>query len=194
VPEAEFERMLRVAAPALELVLLLCHEAGLRSKAALEMTRENVDLDNQRITGKTKGGVNYDIPMTKRLHDRLLWYCAAAARSDEPLTAIFRPHRALLTQGGMRSAMAQARIAADLTTCWTLHDLRRTRARAIYAATGDIRKVQAFLGHRMLWTTCWYLGNGLQSLTHDDMERSTGCSPKHEQPQDADAQQQKRSA
>lgn len=173
VPEAEFERVLRCAPPALELCLLLAHEAGLRSQAAVTLTRANCDFDNDRLTGKTKGGALYDLPMTRRLKDRLYWFCAAAADSQEPLTATFRPHRATFTLNSLRKAICEARARARVPSIWGMHDLRRTAARRLYAATRDIRKVQAFLGHRMLWTTCWYLGNGLQSLTAADLEEAT---------------------
>jgi integrase len=171
VPEAEFERMMRVARPELELVLLLAHEVGLRAKTALMLNREQCDFDNGRIGGITKGGSRYSLPMTKRLRDRLQWFCAAAADAQEPLHAAFRPFRKLMSTGALRKAMSVARREAGLTSCWGLHDLRRTAARAMYERTKDLRKVQSFLGHRMLWTTCWYLGNAIQ-LTSEDVERN----------------------
>lgn len=178
VPDAEFERMLRVCAPEIELCLLLAHEAALRSKATLELSRANCDFDGRRINGTTKGGTKYDIPMTKRLHERLLWFCAAAQSATEPLTAVFRPHRKELTANALRSAMAAARVRTGLTSTWGLHDVRRTAARNLYNVTGDIRKVQSLLGHKMLWTTCWYLGNALQNLSADDLEAATGNKAK----------------
>ena len=171
-PEAEFERLVRVAPPWLELLLLLAHEAGLRAMTAAKLTRANVDFDSGRITGKTKGGARYDVPMTKRLRDRLLWYCAAAQESSEPLSATFRVPRQQPNDQTIRSAMRAARARAGLSSRWGLHDLRRTAARALYERTRDIRKVQAFLGHKMLWTTCWYLGNGAIQLTGEDLEDS----------------------
>ncbi len=174
VPEVEFEQLLRLAPPGLEIALLLAHEAGLRADTIRQLTRTNCDLESRRITGKTKGGGRFDIPMTDRLYQRVLWHCAAANSADEPLTAVFRPGRKTITAGGMRSAMCLARNRAGITSKWGLHDLRRTAARKLYAATGDIRKVQAFLGHRMLWTTCWYLGSALQTLNAEDMEAATG--------------------
>ena len=172
MPEAEFEALLRHAPPALELVLLLAHESGLRAEAALKFCRANVDMEARRIIGTTKHKARYDLPMSQRLYERLLWYMAAPVDNDEPFVCAFMPHRRPLTQNAMRKAMQQARKDAGLTSLWGIHDLRRTLARKIYASTRDIRKVQAMLGHRMLWTTCWYLGNGLQSLDHADMEQA----------------------
>jgi len=171
VPEAEFEAGLRCAPPYLELILLLAHEAGLRHQAARTITRANVDFDRNRIVGKTKGGTLYDVPMTERLKARLLWFCAAAQDAHEPLAAVFRSPRLAPTDNAVRAAMAQMRHAARLTSKWNVHDIRRTAARALYERTRDIRKVQAFLGHRMLWTTCWYLGNGQIQLEAKDLEQ-----------------------
>lgn len=173
VPEAEFEAMLRVAPPYLALILLLAHEAGLRAMTAARLTKANCNFDARRIIGKTKGKTLYDLPMTQRLYERLLWYCAAAEDPNEPLTAIYRSPRKIPTAGSIRSAMREARLRVGVKLTWGLHDLRRTAARKLYLETGDIRKVQAFLGHQMLWTTCWYLGNAIQSLSSEDLEKST---------------------
>jgi integrase len=174
VPEVEFEQLLRVSPPSLEICLLLAHEAGLRSSAALNLARAQCDFDGNRVIGKTKGGTMYDLPMTARLRERLLWFCAAAQNPNERLTAVYRTGRKPLTPAGLRSEVRAAKLKAGLGSVkWTLHDLRRTAARKLYAATGDIRKVQAMLGHKMLWTTCWYLGNAIQSVTAEDMEEAT---------------------
>lgn len=173
VPEAEFERMLKTSPPHLGLILLLAHEAGLRTMTATKLTKANCNFDERRIVGTTKGGSKYDVPMTKRLYERLLWYCAAAEDANEPLTAIYRMPRQIPTEKSIRSAMREARKRIGVVATWGIHDLRRTAARKLYLQTGDIRKVQAFLGHKMLWTTCWYLGNAVQSLNQADLEASS---------------------
>lgn len=173
VPEAEFEAMLRTAPPYLALILLLAHEAGLRTMTAARLTKANCCFDERRIIGATKGGAKYDVPMTTRLYERLLWYCAAAEDANEPLTAVYRQPRKLPTEESIRSAMREARKRIGAVATWGIHDVRRTAARKLYLETRDIRKVQAFLGHKMLWTTCWYLGNAVQSLTSADLEASS---------------------
>ena len=172
VPEAEFEAVLRVAPPFLEIVMLLAHEAGLRADTAAHFTRGNADFDRERVTGTTKGGAKYDVPMTSRLRERMLWWCAAAHDAREPLTAIYRVPRVEPTASTLRTAIRNARVRAGVKGIWGIHDLRRTAARRLYASTRDIRKVQAFLGHQMLYTTCWYLGNGIQHLQQSDLEQA----------------------
>jgi site-specific recombinase XerC len=148
---------------------------------ACKLNRANVDFDARRIHGETKGGSKYDVPMTQRLHDRLLWYCAAAQDADEPLTSVFRPHRKPFTSPALHTAMTDARKRAGVTSHWGLHDLRRTAARNLYEHTKDLRKTQALLGHRTLWTTVWYLGNAATTLTAEDLEASTtNTNPKTE--------------
>ena len=51
-----------------------------------------------------------------------------------------------------------------------MHDLRRTGARAIFRLTGDIRKVQRFLGHLSPQHSWWYLGLEANELEHSDVE------------------------
>lgn len=171
VPEEQFERALRHAPPYLELVMLLAHEAGLRINTARLLTRGHCDFETRRILGRTKGGARFDIPMTARLHDRILWFCAAAQADDEPLTAVFRLPRETPKLETLRKALSIAKREAGIVHCsWGMHDLRRSLARKLYLATGDLHKVQALLGHRMLHTTCWYLGNGLVQLRHGEIE------------------------
>jgi integrase len=172
VPEEEFERLLLAVPASVGLALLLAHEAGLRSKTALQLTKANCDFDNHRIMGTTKGGGKYDVPMTHRLREKLLWFAAATNSADEPLTAALRPDHQPMSLNALRTAISVGRKKAGLTSCWSMHDLRRTVARKLYVSTGDIRKVQSFLGHRMLWTTCWYLGNALQNLDSEMLEKA----------------------
>jgi len=44
------------------------------------------------------------------------------------------------------------------------HDLRRTMARNVYTATGDLRDVRNVLGHSRLSSTVWYLEAELSAV------------------------------
>ncbi len=50
------------------------------------------------------------------------------------------------------------------------HDLRRTTALALYKHTGDVRDVQALLGHRSLQSTIWYLDHDLRPVDLANLE------------------------
>jgi integrase len=60
----------------------------------------------------------------------------------------------------------------------TPHDFRRTTAIAVLETTGDIREVQAVLGHKRLATTVQYLGGALSSVTENVLERAKLNPPK----------------
>ena len=51
-----------------------------------------------------------------------------------------------------------------------LHDLRRTSAVGMLEASGDIRDVQALLGHHSLQSTVLYLDHDLRPINRDVLE------------------------
>ena len=53
----------------------------------------------------------------------------------------------------------------------SFHDLRRTAARQVYDATGDIRAAQHFLGHSNVATTEIYLGVSGQHEVRATMQK-----------------------
>ena len=65
--------------------------------------------------------------------------------------------RQLLKKAGIREGMRP-------------HDLRRTTAVAMYRKTGDLRDVQALLGHRGLPSTIWYLDHDLRPVQRQVLE------------------------
>ena len=52
----------------------------------------------------------------------------------------------------------------------TFHDLRRTTAVRMYEQTGDLRTVQALLGHRSMNSTIWYLDHDLMPVSRATLE------------------------
>jgi len=59
------------------------------------------------------------------------------------------------------------------------HDLRRTAAVGMLEATGDIRDVQALLGHRNLNSTLWYLDHDLRPVSRSTLELIKGKRTNH---------------
>lgn len=72
-------------------------------------------------------------------------------------TQLDRPYRQLLRDAG-------------ITRRLTPHDLRRTTAVAMLEYTGDVRDVQALLGHRTLQSTIWYLDHDLRPVPRETLE------------------------
>jgi len=170
VPDLEFEAVYRAAGPALQLALLLAREAGLRQKAIRELKLDSCNFEMRVLTGRTKAWSTYNVPMTRRLETKLLWACQAVTNPDMPILQAFNRGQGPLCSTNLDHKLRAAKAAAGCASGWAFHDLRRTGARAIYAAFHDIRKVQRFLGHLNPQHSWWYLGLEATELTHDDIE------------------------
>lgn len=165
----EFEAVFREANQALQLAMLLAREAGLRRAAILELTPANCNFETRTIVGRTKGLGRYNVPMTQRVYERLLWACAGA---DGQNTVLVRSPKRLVgySYNYLPQALHDAQRRAGVEPKWGMHDLRRTGARALYAATKDLRKVQRYLSHAHPLNTLWYLGNAGIDLSPADLE------------------------
>jgi integrase len=180
VPDVEFEAVYRVAPPMTQLVMLLAREAGLRHAAILQFSASCCNFENRTIMGRTKGGASYNVPMTQRLYERLLFACAGTRDSKVSLLAQYNRRASRNpAYNTISSGLFKAKQAAGVTSAWGLHDLRRTAARALYERTRDIRKVQRFLSHSSPMQTWWYIGNVGIELTHEEIE-VVSCHPRPE--------------
>jgi integrase len=176
VPDLEFEQVFRCADAGLQLVMLLAREAGLRHGTIQLFSASNCNFERHEVSGRTKFQASYTIPMSNRLHNRLLFTCASARDAEEPLLCQFHPQRKVPCYAGMTKWLQRAKAAAGVNRPWGLHDLRRTAARAVFDRTGDVRKVQRFLGHSQLPQTWWYLGSAGKPLSQEDVEIAS-CRP-----------------
>ena len=170
VPDVEFEAVFRVAPAMTQIVMLLAREAGLRHAAILNFSASCCDFEKRTIVGHTKGGASYNVPMTQRLYERLLFVCARVRDSRESVLAQFNRCGRHPAYNTISSGLFKAKRAAGITSPWGLHDLRRTAARALYERTRDIRKVQRFLSHSSPMQSWWYMGNAGIELTHEVLE------------------------
>jgi integrase len=166
----ELEAVLRVAAPALHLAILLARDAGLRLGTVVRLKVSDCDFDRMELHGSTKNRRRFSIPMTSRLRARLLWVCSSGQDGDQTVLELLRPTRKPYGVDAMEKQLIKAKAAAKLHSHWTFHDIRRTTARDLYKATGDIRKVQRFLSHSNPRTTLWYLGNLAIELDKSEIE------------------------
>ncbi len=172
VSPEQFEAALRHASAPGALAMLLAHEAGLRNAAIVALTRSNCDFERNAIRGRTKLGASYDVPMTNRLRERLL-FAAATAEQNEPLLAAIAYRRTKPSTQELCYHLRQAKRRAGDATPWTLHDLRRTAARRVYERTHDVRKVQRLMAHKNLYSTLWYLGDRGAEINREDLETAT---------------------
>jgi integrase len=70
----------------------------------------------------------------------------------------------------MRRAFTRLRKRLNFNRRIIPHDLRRTSAVAMLEATGDLRDVQAFLGHLSLHSTVIYLDHDLRPVKRHNLE------------------------
>ncbi|MGD0521145.1 MAG: tyrosine-type recombinase/integrase [Terracidiphilus sp.] len=177
-PDHEFEAVLRCAGPMLELAMLLAREAGLRHKAIRELRLVNCNFELGLLIGRTKSWSTYNVPMTRRLKAKLMWACQGVRDPAMPILQQFNRGQRPVCGTNLGNKLLDAKKAAGVTGGWGLHDLRRSGARALFSKTGDIKKVQRFLGHVNPQHSWWYLGLQATELDQADVE---ACSPEQEQ-------------
>ncbi|MEX2520806.1 MAG: tyrosine recombinase XerC [Paracoccaceae bacterium] len=137
-------------------VLTLLWGSGLRISEALGLNRADAPLPEAlRITGK--GGkirIAPVLPAARAAVDEYLRLCPYAPGPEGPLFLGARGKR--LNAGLIQRAMAQARAALGLPATATPHALRHSFATHLLEAGGDLRSIQALLGHSSLSTTQVY--------------------------------------
>jgi integrase len=177
VPQLDFEATYRKAGPLLQIALLLAREAGLRLKAIREFRLDNIDFENSQVYGRTKAYGTYNVPMTKRLEAKLLWACASLPDVGQGILQQFNRGQKPVCGTNIQQKLAAAKRAAGITRKWGMHDLRRTGARNLYRVTGNILKVQRFLGHTSPAHSWWYLGLEANDLSQAEIEQSSSAQP-----------------
>lgn len=145
-------------------MLLLCYDAALRGGTAVQCAPKHIR--NGRVRMHTKFGDSVDVPLSPRLAAHLA--IATFGLPPEVAQSVSTPYSALLFGRPYRlqqfeNDFARLREATGIQTL-TLHDLRRSKARELYATTHDLRAVQSLLGHRSLRSTLHYLDAGVQPV------------------------------
>lgn len=137
-------------------VLTLLWGCGLRVSEALALRGRDAPLPQTlRVTGK--GGKTRIVPTLPAARGAVEAYRRAAPFSPGPHEALFRGARGGPLDGRrIRKAMAEARAALGLPASATPHALRHAFATHLLAAGGDLRAIQALLGHASLSTTQIY--------------------------------------
>ncbi len=139
-------------------ILSLLYGAGLRLSEALGLVGKDVPAPEAlRVMGK--GRKVRLVPLIKPVRDAVNEYvklCPYAAAPDEP---IFRGLRGgPLNPRLVQRLMEKMRIRLGLPETATPHALRHSFATHLLANGGDLRSIQALLGHASLSTTQIYTG------------------------------------
>ena len=172
--DEEFDAVMCEADPRLRLLMLCARDAGLRVSSTCNLTPEcmSTRADGVRIIeGRAKAGASFEVPLTERLM-RELEYACTRTKPGQTFMAAWSRNGSELTRTNITTMMKRAKRKAGVTAKWTIHDLRRTAARRVYAETGDVNKAQRFLGHRSTHSTLWYLQDPTIRLEKDEIERA----------------------
>ena len=155
VTSEERARILSACDKSMRCWILLCSDLAIRSGTAALIAPRNFDPEANTITFRTKFGTNQTLPLTAEL--------AAMFRSlprDADATKPYVAHFSRLGRIGinpLRKKLRDMLVTLGIQKQITPHDLRRTTAVRMYQLTGDLRSVQALLGHSDLSTTLYYL-------------------------------------
>lgn len=151
----ELGRLVTTAKPHMRLFILLYFQCGLRLSEALRVTPRSWNPETHTVTVQTKGGniraaeVTAEVerlfeaarPWEGRDTENFITLLAGTPQSARSMSANWKRHR----------------IACNISPEVTAHDLRRTAASILYAATKDLRVPQQLLGHKNLASTLRYL-------------------------------------
>ncbi|MCU0907851.1 MAG: tyrosine recombinase XerC [Rhodobacteraceae bacterium] len=137
-------------------VVTLLYGSGLRISEALGLTGADWPMaETLRIRGK--GGKDRVVPVLPVARDAIAAYLDASPWPVEPGHPLFRGARGgPLNPRLVQKAMEGARRQLGLPDTATPHALRHSFATHLLAAGGDLRAIQALLGHASLSTTQGY--------------------------------------
>jgi integrase len=178
VTEEERSLILEAAPDYLKLWILLCADLALRSGTALIIGPEHYDPARQTLRFVTKKGARQTMPTTDEI-DELVAKCNMSHQASfvrqlhlsEPHTAGRPLDPTAIRDDQLDHAWRELVSAVGITRRIVPHDLRRTAAVAMLEETGDVRDVQALLGHRSLQSTIWYLDHDLRPVKRETLER-----------------------
>lgn len=137
-------------------VLMLLYGCGLRISEALGLTRKDAPLGAWlRITGK--GGKTRDVPVVDAVRMAVDAWLNVAPFDLGPDGPLFTSARgAGLNARAVQRLMEKLRLNLGLDSAATPHALRHSFATHLLAGGGDLRAIQALLGHASLSTTQRY--------------------------------------
>jgi integrase len=174
---AQIDALEAKASPALNLMLLMCSDLGIRSGTAVKLRPENYDRETGELRFSSKKGSKICLPVTEALREVLesldrenpLPYLTQIRVKTNPNAARNQEHEEMDPQV-LRRELTDLLKQLGINKRLVLHDFRRSAAVALYRRTKDLRIVQAFLGHRSIQATIWYLDHELVPVDRADLE------------------------
>lgn len=155
---AEVGRLLQaVPDPRASAILQLMVSCGLRCVSVARLQVEDYDPASLVLRVRAKGGGEYDIPVPVEAARALNRYLDEVGNVAGPLVrSVLKPSHGLSPKtlsGYVRAWMRAAGVKVRPLDGRSAHGLRRTAASDVMDLSGDIRAVQAMLGHARVETT-----------------------------------------
>lgn len=145
-------------------VLSLAYGAGLRISEVLSLKGSDVPMSD-RLMIKGKGGKSRLVPILPALRDAVARYAELCPHELTREAALFRGVRGgPLGARAIQAEVQRLRIALGLPESATPHALRHSFATHLLSGGGDLRTIQALLGHASLSTTQRYTEVDAQRL------------------------------
>jgi integrase/recombinase XerC len=136
-------------------VISLCYGAGLRISEALALTKEDLEAEVLRVTGK--GGKVRMVPLIAPVRRAIDEYLKLSPYKLWPEDPLFRGVKGgVLSPRLIQKRMELLRSALGLPPSATPHALRHSFATHLLGKGGDLRSIQELLGHASLSTTQIY--------------------------------------
>lgn len=136
-------------------VISLCYGAGLRISEALALTKEDLEAEVLRVTGK--GGKVRMLPLIAPVRQAIDSYLKLSPYKLWPEDPLFRGVKGgVLSPRIIQKRMELLRSALGLPPSATPHALRHSFATHLLGKGGDLRSIQELLGHASLSTTQIY--------------------------------------
>lgn len=166
---------------------LLMQVTGLRVTNACKLRWEQVDLDSGVLTVTQKGNRVHRIPITPRIrsileplrgHHPVFVFTYLAKKTGKVPNIDKRTlagERYPIAVGSMQSSVKRTVKKAGIVD-FRVHDFRHTAATRLLRRTGNLKAVQALLGHRSIQTTMRY-AHFLQDDLRAAMIRAEGDDP-----------------
>ena len=168
------EALLGKASPDIQMMVLLCSDLAIRSGTAVKMGPRHYDREAGTLQFRTKMDEALTMPITNSI-ENLIGRCDLS--NPRPFVTQLHDqgpgnHRKNDTMdvAGIRKRYNKLMDKISPNKRITFHDLRRTAAVRMYEQTGDLRMVQALIGHRNLPSTIWYLDHDLRPVSRATLE------------------------
>jgi integrase len=158
--------MLNAAPLYMRCFILLCSDLAIRSGTAAKIAPRHFDAETGTLTFRTKFDGGMSLPVTEELR-RIL---DAVGDRDVGTPYVAQLHKNNhLSQVQLQANFQKLRREVGIKKRIVPHDLRRSTAVRALEQTGDLRIVQAILGHRRLENTLHYLDHRNTTVTKETL-------------------------